>query len=179
VVGLVGGHETLEVSSINHSSVNLELGEGIIDLRGRELVAKGHEGVSESLGINLSIDLEGLEGLDDGLVIVGATGHLAGEEGDHLGEVHRSIGLIQHRLGLSAGDGLAVVGEGGGQVGGGQQTVFVHVHDAEGLLELLDGRVGEGVEDVCFLGHGGAVGAEGLDATESFKFQNELTSPLC
>ena len=28
-----------------------------------------------------------------------------------------------------------------------------HVHDAEGLLELLDSGVGEGVEDVGFLGH--------------------------
>ena len=39
------------------------------------------------------------------------------------------------------------------EVGGGEKTILVYVHDAEGLLELLDGRVGEGVEDVCFLGH--------------------------
>ena len=36
--------------------------------------------------------------LDDGLVVVGATGHLAGEEGDHLGEVHRAVSLVQHTL---------------------------------------------------------------------------------
>jgi hypothetical protein len=37
-----------------------------------------------------------------------------------------------------------------------QNTEFAstdRVHDAEGLLELLDSGVGEGVEDVCFLGH--------------------------
>jgi hypothetical protein len=37
-----------------------------------------------------------------------------------------------------------------------QNTKFAstdRVHDAEGLLELLDSGVGEGVEDVCFLGH--------------------------
>ena len=35
-----------------------------------------------------------------------------------------------------------------------------HVHDAEGLLELLDSGVGEGVEDVGFLGHVEAGGSE-------------------
>ena len=39
------------------------------------------------------------------------------------------------------------------EVRGGEETVLVGVHDAEGLLELLDGGVGEGVEDVGLLGH--------------------------
>jgi len=154
VVGcLVGGHETLEVGSVDHAAVDLELGEGIVNLRGRELVSEGHERVSEGLGVDLAVDLEGLEGLDDGLVVVGAAGHLASEEGHHLGEVHGAVGLVKHALCLSSGDGLAVVGEGGGQVRGRQQAVLVNIHDAEGLLELLDGGVGEGVEDVGFLGH--------------------------
>ena len=63
-------------------------------------------------------------------------------------------------LSLTAADVLAVGGEGGDEVGAGEQTVLVGVHDAEGLLELLDGRVGEGVEDVGFLRHGGGDGAE-------------------
>ena len=38
-----------------------------------------------------------------------------------------------------------------------QHLYLVGVHDAEGLLELLDGGVGEGVEDVGLLGHLGGV----------------------
>ena len=46
------------------------------------------------------------------------------------------------------------------EVGGGEEAVLVGVHDAEGLLELLDGGVGEGVEDVGLLGHAEAAGSE-------------------
>jgi len=152
-VNLLGGHESLEVGSVDHATVNLELGEGIVDLGGGELVAEGHEGVSEGLGVNLAVNVEGVKGLEDGLVVVGAAGHLAGKEGHHLGEVHGTVGLVKHALGLTGGDGLAVVGEGGDKVGGAEETVLVDVHDAEGLLELLEGGVGEGVEDVGLLGH--------------------------
>merc|ERR1719370_2473470 len=62
-----------------------------------------------------------------------------GEEGDHLGEVHGAVHLVEHGLGLSAADVLAVGAEGSDQVGGGEKAVLVGVHDAEGLLELLDG----------------------------------------
>ena len=58
-------------------------------------------------------------------------------------------------LSLSTTDVLAVGAEGSDEVGGGQESVLVGVHDAKGLLELLDGRVGEGVENVGFLRHGG------------------------
>merc|ERR1719320_192169 len=34
-----------------------------------------------------------------------------------------------------------------------QKTILVSIHDAKSFLELLDGRVGEGLEDVGFLGH--------------------------
>ena len=33
-------------------------------LRGSELVSEGHEGVPEGLGVDLPVDLEGLEGLE-------------------------------------------------------------------------------------------------------------------
>ena len=56
-------------------------------------------------------------------------------------------------LGVSAADALAVSAEGGDQIGGGQETVLVGVHDAKSLLELLDGGVGERFEDVSFLRH--------------------------
>jgi len=150
---LLGAHETLEVGSVDHATVDLEFTEGIVDLGGGELVAKGHEGVSEGLGVDLAVDLKGLEGLEDGLVVVGAAGHLVGEQGHHLGEVHGSIGLIKHVLCVTGGDGLAVVSEGGHKVISREEAVLVDVHDAESLLELLDGRVGEGVENVGLLGH--------------------------
>jgi len=150
---LVGAHETLEVGSVDHATVNLELSEGIVDLGGGELVSEGHEGVSEGLSIDLAVDLEGLEGFEDGLIVIGTTGHLASEEGDHLGEVHGAGGFVKHGLGLTAADGLSVVAEGGDEVVGGEETILVNVHDAESFLELLDGRVGEGVENVGLLGH--------------------------
>ena len=56
-------------------------------------------------------------------------------------------------LSVTAADALAVGAEGGDQVGGGQETVLVGVHDAKSLLELLDGGVGERFEDVSFLRH--------------------------
>jgi len=153
VCDLVGAHETLQVGGIDHSTVDLELSEGIVDFGGGELVAEGHEGVSEGLSINLAVDLEGLEGFEDGFVIIGATGHLASEQGHHLGEVHGSVGFVEHGLGLSASNGLAVVTEGGDKVVGAEETILVNVHDTESLLELLDGGVGEGVENVGLLGH--------------------------
>jgi len=153
VTDLVGAHEALEVSGVDHSTVDLELGEGVVDLGGGELVAEGHEGVSEGLGVDLAVDLEGLERLEDGFVIVSATGHLASEQGHHLGEVHGSVSLVEHGLGLSASNGLAVVGKSGGEVAGAEETILVNVHDTEGLLELLEGGVGERVENVGLLGH--------------------------
>merc|ERR1719186_1410063 len=71
---LLRAHETLEVGGVDHATVNLELGEGIVDLGGGELVAEGHEGVSEGLGVDLAVDVEGVEGLEDGLVVVSAAG---------------------------------------------------------------------------------------------------------
>ena len=79
--------------------INLHLSEGIVDLGGGELDTEGHEGVPEGVGINLAVHLEGLEGGKDDVIIVGSTGHLGGEEGDHLGEVHWSVDLVKHSLG--------------------------------------------------------------------------------
>jgi len=146
------------MSRVDHALINLHLREGVVDLAGRELVAEGHQRVPEGLGIDLALNLEGLEGGEDDIVIVGTTGHLGGEQGDHLGEVHGSVHLVKHGLGLTTTDILAVGGEGRHQVAGGKEPVLVGVHDAERLLELLDGGVGEGVEDVGFLRHGGCGG---------------------
>ena len=56
-------------------------------------------------------------------------------------------------LSVAAANALAVGAESGDQVGGGEETVLVSIHDTEGLLELLDGGVGERFEDVSFLRH--------------------------
>ena len=58
-----------------------------------------------------------------------------------------------HYLGVTTTNALSVGGEGSHQVGGGQKAVLVGIHDTEGLLELLDGGVGERFEDVSFLRH--------------------------
>ena len=56
-------------------------------------------------------------------------------------------------LSVTAADALSVGAEGSHEVGGGEKSVLVSIHDAESLLELLDGRVGERFEDVGFLRH--------------------------
>jgi len=142
------------VSGVNHATVDGEFTEGIVDLAGGKLVTEGHEGVSEGLSVNFAIDFKSFKGLEDGFVVVSAAGHLGGEKGDHLGEVHGSVSLIKHALGLTAGDIFAMVSEGSHEIISGEKAVLVDVHDTESLLELLDGRVGEGVENVGLLGHG-------------------------
>ena len=57
------------------------------------------ESLPEGIGIDLAVHLEGLEGSKDDIVVIGAAGHLGGEEGDHLGEVHWSVDLVKHSLG--------------------------------------------------------------------------------
>ena len=44
---LLGHHYTLQVRSVDHSSVDLELGEGVINLVAGELLAPGHQRMSE------------------------------------------------------------------------------------------------------------------------------------
>ena len=65
--------------------------------------------------------------------------------------------VVVSYLGISAANALSVSTEGGNQVGGGQKTILVSVHDTEGLLKLLDSGVGERFEDVSFLRHFGGL----------------------
>jgi len=97
-ISLLRYHQALKVSRVDHALVNLHFRESIVDLAGRELDTKGHEGVPEGLGLDLALVFEGLEGRKDDVIIVGATGHLGGEQGDHLGEVHGPVDLIKHGL---------------------------------------------------------------------------------
>ena len=56
-------------------------------------------------------------------------------------------------LGITTTNALSMGSKGGHEVGGGEEAVLVSIHDTKSLLELLDGRVGEGLEDICFLRH--------------------------
>merc|ERR1712037_475610 len=119
---LLGHHQALQVGGVDHALIDLHLSEGIVDLGGGELDTEGHEGVSEGIGIDLAINLEGFEGGKDDVVVVGSSCHLGGEEGDHLGEVHGSVHLIKHCLGLSTANVLAVGTEGSDEIGGGEEA---------------------------------------------------------
>ena len=61
--------------------------------------------------------------------------------------------MFVHYLGITTANALSMGSKGRHQIGGGEETVLVSIHDTEGLLELLDGGVGERFEDVSFLRH--------------------------
>merc|ERR1719458_2178910 len=86
--------------------------------------------------------------LNNNVVIVGTSGHLLCEEGDHLGEVDGARRLAHHVVRLGVADGAADALEGLLEVGGSDDAVLVVVDDAEGLLELLDLLLAEQGEDV-------------------------------
>ena len=66
---------------------------------------------------------------------------------------HPSLPVQPSYLSVTAADALAVGAEGSHEIGGGEKSVLVSIHDTESLLELLDGGVGERFKDVCFLRH--------------------------
>ena len=54
---LLGHHYTLEVRSVDHASVDLELGEGVVNLVAGELLAPGHQRMSEPVIAKVLINL--------------------------------------------------------------------------------------------------------------------------
>ena len=74
-------------------------------------------------------------------------------------------------LSVSASYALAMSSKGSNQIWGWQKTILVSIHDAKSFLELLDGRVGEGLEDVGFLRH------LGLSVLSETKLQLLITDP--
>ena len=99
-LNLYRDHETLQLNGINHTVLNDEFGKGIVNLRGGKFVTEGHERVFEpkivkiisiqtSFGsprnprfpytqnskflhfcVDLSVDFEGIESLEDGVIII-------------------------------------------------------------------------------------------------------------
>jgi hypothetical protein len=136
------------VLGVDHPPVDLELTESIVDLVGAEFLAPGHQGVTEHLGVDLPVDFEGLKGSHDDVVIVGTSGHLLGEECDHLGEVDGAGRLAHHVARFTVADGPPDGGEGSLEVGRSDDAVLVIVDDAESLFKLLNLFLAEEGEDV-------------------------------
>merc|ERR1719392_245152 len=68
---LDGNEETNDLLALDHVIlINLELAEDILDLSLGHLVAPGHEGVLEHLGVDLAFNIISLEGLDNEVVRV-------------------------------------------------------------------------------------------------------------
>lgn len=108
--------------------VDVHLVVSLVDFVGGELVAPGHEGVPQSLGVDLAVVVEGLEGVDDNIIVVGATGHAAREQCEELSEVDGARGLTDHLVEFLLGGEPAEGVEGGAKVVLTDDTVLVVVH---------------------------------------------------
>merc|ERR1712019_88538 len=65
--------------------IDLELSEDVVNLSLGHLVSPGHQGVLEHLGVNLAIQVVGLESLDNEVIgVVSVSGHLLLEHLDHV-----------------------------------------------------------------------------------------------
>merc|ERR1719268_237511 len=140
--------KTFQMCGINHTILNKEFTECVVDFGCAKFVTKGHEGVFEHICVDFAVDFEGIESLEDGVIIISTSGHLLCEKHNHLCEVDGSGGFCEHALGLTIGNGFANRVEGGDNVSGRQKTVFVCVHDTESFLELLDLPLGEESKNV-------------------------------
>lgn len=143
--------------------VNDHLVEGIVNLILGELVLTPvSEGITELLTVDSAVVVEGLEGVDDDIVVIGtSTGHAVGEQGQQLSEVERSRGLAQHLVQFLIRDQLAEGIEGRAEIVLADHTILVVVHQLEGLLEFGDLLLGEEDED----GGWGLLGLAGRRST--------------
>lgn len=108
--------------------VDLHLVVRLVDLVGGELVAPGHEGVPQPLGVDLAFVVKGFEGVDDDVILVGATGHAVREEGEELREVDGAGRLSNHFVELLLRRQPAERVEGGAQIVLADDAVLVVVH---------------------------------------------------
>lgn len=108
--------------------VDVHLVVGLVDFVGGELVAPGHERVPEPLGVDLALVVEGLEGVDDDVILVGTAGHAVREEGEELSKVDGAGCLINHLVELLLRRQPAEGVEGGAQIVLADDAVLVVVH---------------------------------------------------
>lgn len=123
--------------------------EGVVNLVLGELVlAPVSQGVAELLAVDLAVHVEGLEGVDDDIVVVGASaGHAVREQRQQLGEVERALGFAKHFVQFLVGNQFTQGIEGRAEIVLADHTVLVVVHQLESLLEFGDLLLGEEDED--------------------------------
>merc|ERR1711997_1197026 len=91
-----GDKESNHSLALNEAIV-LDLAEDVVNLSLGKLVAKVHQCVAEHLGLDLAIDLVGLESAHDQVVrIIGTSSHLFLEHLDHVVECASTSDLAQH-----------------------------------------------------------------------------------
>merc|ERR1719209_2186626 len=151
VVLLASYEEVQDAAKVDFAVVvNIELAEGFVNLLGGEFLAPGDERVPEAVAVDETLAfVEGLEGLDDDVIIVSLTGLPAGEHAQEHGEVDGSRGISQHLVQLLVVDDLADDVEAGADVALVEDTVLVSVHHLEAFLELIDLLLGEAGEDAA------------------------------
>jgi len=130
--------------------VDGQVGVGLVDLRGGELVPPGHQGVAEHVAVDVAVVLDiRLERLLDELVIVHLALVLLGEHVEEHGEVEGAIGLGQHVGDFAVADDAADLVEDGAEIFFAEDTVLISVHDLEAFLHFGHLFLGEHVKDIA------------------------------
>merc|ERR1712048_1365248 len=143
---LLDGHEeSNDLLRLDHVVlIDLEFSEDIVDLSLGHLVPPGHQSVLEHLGVNLAIQVVGLESLDNEVIgVVSVSGHLLLEHLDHVVVGASTSNLAQERVQLGLGHEDTDVVEGSTEIIFVQGTVLVDVHQLEAVLVHLELLLGE------------------------------------
>merc|ERR1712227_383697 len=142
---LDGDEETNDLLGLDHVVlIDLELSEDVVNLSLGHLVSPGHEGVLEHLGVNLSIIVVSLEGLDNEVIrVIAVSGHLLLEHLDHVVVGAGTADLTEEAVELRLGHEDTDVVEGSADVIFVKGTVLVDVHQLEAVLVHLELLLGE------------------------------------
>merc|ERR1719444_48268 len=142
---LDGDEETNDLLGLDHVVlIDLELSEDVVNLSLGHLVSPGHEGVLEHLGVNLSVHVVSLEGLDNEVIrVVAVSGHLLLEHLDHVVVGAGTADLTEEAVELRLSHEDTDVVEGSAEVIFVKGTVLVDVHQLEAVLVHLELLLGE------------------------------------
>merc|ERR1712227_966787 len=142
---LDGDEETNDLLCLDHVVlIDLELSEDVVNLSLGHLVSPGHEGVLEHLGVNLSIIVVSLEGLDNEVIrVIAVSGHLLLEHLDHVVVGAGTADLTEEAVELRLSHEDTDVVEGSAEVIFVKGSVLVDVHQLEAVLVHLELLLGE------------------------------------